>query len=202
MSRTLAFVLGLGLVLAPAAVAQKGDKGNPGDKGKADPRLTALLLQAGEVTGKVTRIGERGTSFSFQVSETRLQRAGRKGLPRPRVTVHNVQLEAAEDVVVRLAKPPLQFDEKGKPKPYTADELRELRGKDPSLPGYASDFGSLKPGSVVRLRLEQAKSGGKDAEPPREPGAGRGPVVTMIYVLVEGDLSGAPRSKEREKKKN
>src|SRR5207249_2590695 len=100
------------------------------------------LAQAGAATGRITRVGSG--EFTLQVVEVTLQsgQPGQTGppgssggpplMPRPHgpagprtVTQRwEVELPTADGVVVRALKPPLQFDEKGKPKPYTADELK------------------------------------------------------------------------------
>jgi len=65
----------------------------------------------------------------------------------------DVDVEPLDDMIVRTMFLPEQFDDKGKPKKYTAKELKELRGPDPSLPGYTADNDSLKNGDLVTLYL-------------------------------------------------
>lgn len=75
------------------------------------------------------------------------------------VAVHQeVELQADDDIKVRLKNAPVQFDDKGKPKQLTADELKELKGPDPSLPGYQADFSDLKTGQLVRVSLARKKT--------------------------------------------
>jgi hypothetical protein len=99
---------------------------------------------------------------------------------------HNVDIEAGDDVQVRLQDPPVAFDEKGNVKKYTAKELKDLKG-DPKLklPGYQGDFDSLKTDQIIKVTLAKMK------ETPRPRGknddkdslSDNKPVDTMIMIL-------------------
>jgi hypothetical protein len=100
---------------------------------------------------------------------------------------HNIDIEAGDDVQVRLQDPPVAFDEKGNVKKYTAKELKELKG-DPKLklPGYAGDFDNLKTDQVVKVTLAKIK------ETPKPRGKAEDkdltdnkPVATTILILRE-----------------
>src|SRR5262249_19749027 len=68
------------------------------------------------------------------------------------VTTHiDYELDQTGDMVVRLLNPPVQYDDKGFPKKYTAAELKELKGDNPKLPGYQGDTSDLKTGIQVRV---------------------------------------------------
>jgi len=69
----------------------------------------------------------------------------------------DLDLEPVDDMIVRTMFLPEQFDDKGKPKKYTAKERKELRGPDPSLPGYTADNDSLKNGDLVTVYLVRKK---------------------------------------------
>jgi hypothetical protein len=69
----------------------------------------------------------------------------------------DIDLRAAEDMKVRTMKPPLEYDDKGNVKKYTAQELKELRGKG-NLPGYTADFDSLREGQIVKVYLAKPKA--------------------------------------------
>jgi hypothetical protein len=73
----------------------------------------------------------------------------------------NLDLQAVDDVQVRVLQLPPVHDEKGKPKKPTADELKELKGPDPKAPGYIANFGNLKPGQIVEITIGKGKVGGK-----------------------------------------
>jgi hypothetical protein len=79
------------------------------------------------------------------------------------VTTHiDYELDPTSDLVVRLLNPPVQYDDKGFPKKYTAAELKELKGDNPKLPGYKGDVSDLKTGIQVRVSVV------KDPPPPKE----------------------------------
>ena len=65
----------------------------------------------------------------------------------------DITFHAAEEVKVRFNSPPTAFDDKGNPKKYTADELKELKGTgdDAKLVGYAGTVEKLTVGMPVRV---------------------------------------------------
>jgi hypothetical protein len=70
------------------------------------------------------------------------------------ITIHlDYHLEPTDDMVVRLLSLPQQYDDKGYPKKYTADELKELKGDNPKLIGYQGSVDDLKSGQQVRVYL-------------------------------------------------
>jgi len=95
-------------------------------------------------------------------------------------------IDAADDIKVRTPNPPADFDEKGKPKVYTAKELKELKG-DPKLPGYKAEFDNLHPDQIVTVTLVKKKETPKpkkDAD--KDPLEGENkPVASMIIIQME-----------------
>ncbi len=103
----------------------------------------------------------------------------------------DIELQASEDVVVRMANPPPKFDDKGKVQKYTAKELKALRG-DSKEPGFPATFSDLTIDQVVSVSLVKKKT-----DPPRKPAKGKSkevdpdallealPQVSMIYILVD-----------------
>jgi hypothetical protein len=87
----------------------------------------------------------------------------------------DVEVVAADDLKVRTLNPPVQYDEKGFPKKYTKDELKELKG-DSKLPGYTADFDAVQQGQVVVAYLAQ-KKGDKEG--------GDKPLVTVLVIASE-----------------
>jgi len=69
----------------------------------------------------------------------------------------DLEIQAADDVVVRMARPKEDFDEKGKPKRYTKKELAELRGTDKKLPGYKAEFGDITTEQIIKIDLVRKK---------------------------------------------
>jgi hypothetical protein len=81
------------------------------------------------------------------------------------------ELQAADDIKVRAANPPAQFDDKGRIKRYTQKELKELKGND-KLPGYPAEFSDLRQEQIVQVTLVRKKGAprtpvkrGKDVDP-------------------------------------
>ncbi|HEY7422878.1 MAG TPA: hypothetical protein VH682_01335 [Gemmataceae bacterium] len=81
------------------------------------------------------------------------------------------ELQATDDVKVRMHNPPAQFDDKGRIKRYTQKELKELRGND-KQPGFPAEFSDLKQDQIVQVTLIRKKGAprtpvrkGKDVDP-------------------------------------
>jgi hypothetical protein len=70
-------------------------------------------------------------------------------------------VEAPDEVVVRRLTLPVEYDDKGNVKEYTEAEKKELRGKDPKVPGYAAQWDDVQVGQKVKLYLGKKKT--KDA---------------------------------------
>lgn len=71
---------------------------------------------------------------------------------------YSLELQAADDMKVRTFNLPQEFDEKGKPRKYTAKELAELKGPDTKLPGYAAEFENLQVGQQVEVTVLRPKT--------------------------------------------
>jgi hypothetical protein len=69
-----------------------------------------------------------------------------------------VKISVMDDVQVRAKLLPLAFDDNGKPRKLTSDEVKELRGTDHKLPGYAADYSDLKAGQAVLINLGRIKT--------------------------------------------
>ena len=69
-----------------------------------------------------------------------------------------VKLSVVDGVKVRTRLLPMAFDEKGAPRKLTTEEVKELRGNDPKLPGYAADYSDLKGGQAVLIYLGRIKT--------------------------------------------
>ena len=104
-----------------------------------------------------------------------------------------LEIQATDDMKVRTLLLPVDFDEKGRPKKYTAKEIKELKGPDPKLPGYTADFDSLKAEQTVRVYLakkkEPPKEKGQDKEKKKgedaDVGSSEKPEALMVVILDE-----------------
>lgn len=132
----------------------------------------------------------------------------------------DIQFQAAEDMKVRLKKPPADFDDKGNIKKYTAAELKELKGPNPSLPGYQADLPDLKVGQTVQVSLGRHKTapktgttkpaGSPDDSPGKEDKEDKDPIKEkkvqarmILIVTADGDDSSrsSPGKKPPRRKK-
>lgn len=105
------------------------------------------------------------------------------------------ELEANEDVKVRILTLPEVFDDKGNVKKYKPEELKELKGPNASLPGYISDFDKLEVGQIVKVHLDKSKSapkGAKAKDAEEDP-----PNVSLIVVEKPAE---PPAGKDKKKK--
>jgi hypothetical protein len=109
-------------------------------------------------------------------------------------TPKEYELTAIDDVVVRAARPRVEFNERGKPKKLTRKELRALKG-NPRLPGYKAEFSDVQQDQVVQVNLvrkkgalarpvrrKRGKRADKEAVDPLEENL---PKVSMIVILRE-----------------
>jgi hypothetical protein len=69
-----------------------------------------------------------------------------------------VKLDVDDAVQVRTRLLPLAFDDKGAHRKLTKDEVKELRGTDSKVPGYAADYSDLKAGQAVIIYLGRMKT--------------------------------------------
>jgi hypothetical protein len=74
-----------------------------------------------------------------------------------------VEFHVGDEVMVRMLNLPLEYDDKGKPKKYTMEEVKKLKGPNASLPGYEAKLEDLKTGEPVLVVLGLAAN--PDAAP-------------------------------------
>jgi hypothetical protein len=122
-------------------------------------------------------------------------------------TTKDVEFQAMDDVKVRTMLPPEPFDSKGNIKKFTKEELKELKGKDKTLPGYESSTDILEVGQVVQVTLvtvKQEKAGPKDKgkdkdkeidkeKDKEDDKSDKKMQVKMIVVLADADQTPAGR---------
>jgi hypothetical protein len=109
------------------------------------------------------------------------------------------ELKATDNVAVRLQQLPAEYDDRGNLKTYTAAELKELKGKNPDLPGYAADFDKLQAGQTVRVTLVKPKAEAK-ADKEKEKGKDatteeKKPQVSMIVVVRDTPANPSAKGK-------
>jgi hypothetical protein len=97
----------------------------------------------------------------------------------------NVELQASDDMKVRVKELPPVFDEKGKVKKLSPKELKERKG-DTKLPGYTAELSDLKSNQTVTVYLAKKK----DTKPAKDKNKDEAalenrPQVTMIVIEAE-----------------
>ena len=150
------------------------------------------MVPLGAMVCRISRIEGAQKNITVQISHPVLQPLGRSF--RISQITRDFELQPGDDMKVRLLQPPADFDVKGRPKRYTAKELKDMKGSDPKLPGYAADFDSLKPDQVVKVYLAAKKDAHKSTAHPRVKAKGKDaedapapekPEITMIVILGE-----------------
>jgi hypothetical protein len=91
----------------------------------------------------------------------------------------DVRLRAADNMQVRWANPPPDYDEKGNLKKYTKEELKALRGTE-GLPGYKGDRDVLQQGQYVRVYLKPSAAANKYVPKTTTKGKKKAPAPTPI----------------------
>jgi len=71
----------------------------------------------------------------------------------------DVDVQAIDDVVVRTMKPKEEFDDKGRIKKLTKEELKEAKGEGElaKMAGYKAEFSDLQPEQIVTLTVVRKK---------------------------------------------
>jgi len=76
-------------------------------------------------------------------------------------TAHvDFELETDGDTLIRTEVLAEQYDDKGKLKKFTKEELKELKG-DPKLPGYKAEYSDVKQGEIVKVVFAKPKEADK-----------------------------------------
>ena len=92
-----------------------------------------------------------------------------------------VELQVGDEMKVRLSDPPVAFDEKGKPKKYTAKELRELKG-DSKLPGFPADMSNLANDQLLQVQLVVPKK--KTVSKEKDDKTAENKLIASVVVIL------------------
>ncbi len=121
--------------------AKKDDSKKESDKGKDAPPAEKLF-KYGTVRGKVVWLDEAKKKLKVQLGSGNQTR--------------DVELQSLDEVKVRSLQPKQQFDDKGRARRPTKQELKDMKGTD-KLPGYQADFADLKTEQIVEVELVTKK---------------------------------------------
>jgi hypothetical protein len=124
--------------------------------------LQRQMLDAARITNPIDR-QRRFTEISIEIEKNK------RNLYDLKQENQRVELQAADDMKVRTLLLPVEYDDTGKVRKLSDKELRDLRGPDQKLPGYAADFDSLKPEQVVDIYVAPPKGNPAKAKPKAKP---------------------------------
>jgi hypothetical protein len=167
------------VALAAALSVRAAD--DPADK---PPENKEKLVAAGHFVGKLLAIDDKEQRLTVQVTSSVPVFTGNPQNPyKMEEKQKDWPLKLAEDVKVRTLVLPEAFDDKGYPRRYTAEELKELKGPG-NLPGYTAAVGDLKAGQFLRVYLVRkvAAAPAKDAKEKTPPAA---PEVSLVVITAQ-----------------
>jgi hypothetical protein len=134
---------------------------------------------------------DRNNAIATQnaIAQTRVQIAQTQNLLfRKKEVSQDFELRAADTVKVRSNFPPVEYDDKGNLKRWTAKELKALKGNS-KLPGYPAEYDALRPGQGIQVYLAKAlptkSPKGLKTEEPMET---MRPDVVMILIVQEAQM--------------
>ena len=159
---------------------------NPQAQANYARQYQQLLTRQAEVMRTANIVQRRQKMVQLMQAAQNLQRQS-NDLIRVKDVKTKVELKLDDDVKVRTPSPPTAFDDKGNPKQYTPEELKELR-KD-KLPGYPSDKDELRQGQTVYVQVARLKPEPKKKDEPRdgdkEMPANEKALATLILIVAE-----------------
>jgi hypothetical protein len=107
----------------------------------------------------------------------------------------DVEFHAADDMMVRFLRPPVQYDDKGERKKLSLIDLKELRGVDPNVPGYRGQLSDLQPNQIVRVTLAEVKASKEKGK------TGPKMEATLALIVVAEDTTPVPQDRRDTGKK-
>jgi hypothetical protein len=96
-----------------------------------------------------------------------------------------VDFMADDNMKVRIKDAPTEYDDKGNPKKHTKAELKELKGPDPSLPGYTAEFEQVKVGQLIQVYLPKPKQTKAKAKSDDDDVAPTRPKAVMLLIVAD-----------------
>jgi hypothetical protein len=187
--------MALALVVVPVGAAdeKKDDDKKPAAKDKADAKDKKdpkdKMVFVAKVQGKLVRFESAQKTLAIQISVP--YRNGRN------LASKNVDqgYSIADDVQVLISHPPIELDDKGKPKRPSAADLKKAvkgpseLGASPGYQGkwYPGDMDSVKTGQIVTVLLRQKKEASKYTPKGKKDDLAdeNKPVVTTIAIVGE-----------------
>ncbi len=112
-----------------------------------------------------------------------------------------VEFQTPKDVQVRRVQLPEKKDENGKVQKYTSAELKELKGKNPDVPGYAAAFGDVKKGQTLKVSVALPADKDKDKEKDKDkskshPAPAKVEATRLVILHGDGKTDAAAANKK------
>lgn len=186
----------------------QGGNGRQGQNAlRQQQQLARQMMQRPRNNRNPAQAARQMQQRALQMQRQQAQGANRNGGGAKVQTVRrDFEFQADDKVRVRLMTLPQEFDERGKPKQHTPQELKELKGPNASLPGYQAELENLSPGMTVKVHVVAAKRAApakpaKDADVDADLPAldATRPRATMVLILK--DEAGPSAGKNNPKKK-
>jgi hypothetical protein len=180
---------GVGLLMALALMVPvcAADDPKPAAKDKTDSKdkkdSKEKWVTVGTVQGKLAKFESAQKTLHIQGSVPYVngRSVAQKAVDR--------QLQMADEVQVLVSHPPIEVDDKGKPKKPSAADLKKAVKGPPEVGGkwWPGDLDSLKTGQVVTVILKQKKEAYKYVPKAKkdELAEENKPVVTTICIVAE-----------------
>jgi hypothetical protein len=99
-------------------------------------------------------------------------------------------IQLAPEASIRVSWAPVEYDDMGNLKKFSAAELKELKG-NAKLPGYKADLTALRAGQEATIRLAKVKDDEADTEKHLR--------ATLVLITKESDQP-LPKGKPKRKK--
>jgi hypothetical protein len=158
------------------------DKSDSKDKKEVKTDTKDKLVAAGQVQGKLVRIETAQKMLAIQVNVPYPDR-GKISYKQT-----NAEYMVADDLQVLVAHPPIELDEKGRPKKPSAAALKKaIKGPDGGK-WFPGDLDSLKQDQVVRAYLKKKKEPpkfGSQAKKDKDLVDENKPIITTICIVSE-----------------
>ena len=166
----------------------------PVPKESSKPAEAPKYQVVNKFVGKITKIELGEMKMTVEVQTVAPSSSGKKLTKK---TIKE-ELKISADVKVRAEKLPERFDENNKPKPYTEEEKKRLKG-DPSLPGFAADLANLAVGQHVAVTMGVRKAAPGSAKAKDKDVMAEKPQAIMIVCTIEEPAPAKPEKSEKKK---
>lgn len=184
----LTLTLALTIVSSVSVTAQP-KAGTHGRTISATAREYAQLGQYREVTAKIISVDRSNQQVVIRIDVPHLDRntsrtPQRRGRGRPARPSYHVDVDHIDfdlplrpETVFRKLQLPLEYDERGNIKEYSAAEKLKLKGPNSSVPGYSATLDEMVAGTVVKVQLQAPRAADRTGEAAR-------PSVKMLVAVA------------------